>query len=107
MMPRWTTVTMMVLGLAVLAAIPQYAMAANKTHEGKVFSVTAGKDNADGKLVMTDNEGKNEHTHAIASTVKISLNDKAAKLADLKKGDHIKVTSDSNGKVTEVHATRK
>jgi hypothetical protein len=70
------------------------------THEGKVVSV------AEGKLVMTDNDGKNEHSHKITSSTKITLDGKTAKLADLKKDDSIKVTMvESN--VTMVAATRK
>jgi len=74
--------------------------AAEKSHEGKVVSV------AEGKLTMTDNDGKNEHSHMIAATVKITIDGKAGKLADLKKGDAIKVTQDDSGKVTAVAATR-
>ena len=78
---------------------------AEMTHEGKVVSVTAGTAGEDGKLVMTDNAGA-KHTHAISSTVKVTLNAKAAKLTDLKKGDNIRVTTDDAKKVTAVAATR-
>ena len=75
------------------------AFAAEKTHEGSVVSV------AEGKLVMVDKDGKNEHTHVIATTTKVTIDGKVAKLADLKKGDKIKVTADE-GKVTAVACTR-
>jgi hypothetical protein len=104
MFDRFTILTMAVLGVVLMLARP--AMSAEKSHDGKVVSVTEGKDKADGKLVMTDNEGKNEHSHMIASTVKITLNGKAAKLTELKKGDSIKVTQDDAKKVTAVAATR-
>jgi hypothetical protein len=104
MLNRFTILAMAMLGIVLMLSRP--AMSAEKSHEGKVVSVTEGKDKADGKLVMTDNEGKNEHSHAIASTVKITLNGKAAKLADLKKGDSINVTQDDAKKVTAVAATR-
>ena len=97
--------TFMVMAMLGVALILRPTLAAEKSHDGKVVSVTEGKNNADGKLVMSDNDGKNEHTHAIASAVKITLNGKAAKLADLKKGDSIKVTQDGD-KVTAVAATR-
>lgn len=84
----------------VLALVAGFTQAADKTHDGLVVSV------AEGKLVMTDNDGKNEHTHAIGATCKITLNGKEAKLADLKKGDKIKVTAGEDGKVTAVAATR-
>lgn len=71
-----------------------------KTHEGLVVST------ADGKLVMTDNDGKNEHRHTIAATTKVTLDGKTAKLADLKKGDSVKVTTGSDGAVTMVDAKR-
>ena len=86
---------------AALVIATGVAYAADKSHEGKVVSV------AEGKLVMTDSAGKNEHTHAIVATTKITLDGKDAKLADLKAGDHIKVTQDEAGKVTAVAAMRK
>lgn len=79
---------------------------ADKTHEGTVVSVTAGANGADGKLVMTDRDGKQEHSHSIASAVKITLDKKDAVLTDLKKGDRVKVTTEAKGKVTGIEATR-
>ena len=58
-----------------------------KTHEGLV--VKAG----DGKLTMTDKDGKNQHTHDVAADAKISCDGKECKLEDLKKGTKIKVTT--------------
>jgi len=71
-----------------------------KTHDGLVVSVS------EGKLVMTDKDGKNEHTHAITDKTAITLNGKTAKLADLKKGDTIKVTMTGDAMVTMVEAKR-
>jgi len=76
------------------------AQTAAKTHEGKVVSV------AEGKLVMSDKDGKNEHTHKITATAKVMLGGKPVKLTDLKKGDSIKVTTSPEGEVTMVDATR-
>ena len=56
------------------------------THMGVV--VSAGE----GKLTMTDKDGKNEHTHDVAADAKISCNGKDCKLGDLKKGTAVKVT---------------
>ena len=76
------------------------AAAQDKTHEGTVVSV------AENKLVMTDKEGKGEHTHMIDAATKVTLDGKAAKITDLKKGDSIKVTTGDAGKVSAVAATR-
>jgi hypothetical protein len=84
----------------VLGLVAGFAQAADKTHDGLIVSV------AEGKLVMTDAQGKNEHTHAIGPTAKITLNGKEAKLSDLKKGDKVKVTASEDGKVSAVAATR-
>jgi Cu/Ag efflux protein CusF len=56
------------------------------THDGKVVKVEPGK------LTMSDKEGKNQHTHVIPATAKITLDGKEAKLADLKPGNTVKVT---------------
>src|SRR5579872_5292192 len=78
---------------------------ADSTHSGKVVSVTEGKAGSDGKLVMSDKDGKNEHNHAITSSTKIKRNSKTVKLSDLKKGDMIEVTTSDDGKVKEVAAS--
>jgi formylmethanofuran dehydrogenase subunit D len=96
MLPRILTGLVVITALIVL--VP-HCLAEEKTHEGTVVSA------ADGKLVMTDKDGKNEHTHMIAATTSVTLNGKAAKITDLKKGDAVKVTLDA-GKVTAVAATR-
>jgi co-chaperonin GroES (HSP10) len=98
-------VVMMFLAIALAITMP--LLAAEKSHDGKVVSVTEGTEATNGKLVMTDNEGKNEHSHPIPSTAKITLNGKVAKLGELKKGDSIVVTQDDDKKVTAVAATRK
>lgn len=90
---------LLVVACLLVLAQPSWA-ADDKTHDGLVVSV------AEGKLVMTDKDGKNEHSHAIGATSKITLDGKAAKLADLKKGDAVKVTVGQDGKVTAVAATR-
>lgn len=85
---------------ATIALVGEAAVAAEKSHDGLVVSV------AEGKLTMTDSGGKNEHSHVIGATAKITLDGKEAKLADLKKGDKIRVTQEDGGKVTAVAATR-
>ena len=74
--------------------------AAGDTHSGLV--VSAGE----GKLTMTDKDGKNEHTHDVALDAKVSCDGKACKLEDLKKGTAIKVTT-KDKKAIKIEATKK
>lgn len=90
-------------GLLVAAAmvmLAPVARAQDKTHEGKVVSAAADK------LVMTDKEGKNEHTHMLTAATKVTVDGKAATPTDLKKGDAVKVTVDATGKVSAVAVSR-
>ncbi|MBI1902521.1 MAG: hypothetical protein HYS13_15580 [Planctomycetia bacterium] len=84
-MSRWLPVILAAVVLALFVAQPAMAAA---THEGKV--VTA----ANGKLTMTDKEGKNQATHTVSPTARISCDGKACKLEDLKAGFTVKVTVD-------------
>jgi len=71
------------------------------THEGKV--VKAG----DGKLTMTDKDGKKEHTHEVAKDATITCDGKKCKLEDLKAGFTVRVTTDKDGKVaTKIEAKK-
>jgi len=97
MFTRMMTVVVVAGVLAACAA--RVSAIDDKTHEGKVVTV------AEGKLVMADKDGTNEHTHMIPATAKITLDGKAAKLFDLKKNDQVVVTVDGGGKVTTVAAT--
>ena len=63
------------------------------THEGKVVKVDGNK------LTMTDKDGKNQHTHTVPATAKITLNGKEAKLGDLKEGTQLKVTVEKQERV--------
>lgn len=86
-----------------VSAVPQpavRAVQASMSHQGKIVSV------AEGKLVMSDNDGKNEHSHAITPTAKITLGGNSVKLTELKKGDSVTVTVSAEGVVTMVEATR-
>jgi hypothetical protein len=97
------------ISMLVVACVAIFALAIGatiaaepETHTGKV--VSAG----DGKLVMTDADGTNEHTHAITDTCKITLDGQPAKLEDLKEGNAVTVTTEEqDGKdvVTAVAAT--
>ena len=76
------------VALALLATTPVVAQDKATTHEGIV--VKAG----DGKLTMTDKDGKKEHSHEVARDAKIICDGKECKLDDLKKGFTVKVTTD-------------
>ena len=67
----------------------------DKTHSGKVVSVEGNK------LTMTDAGGK-EHSHTVAADAKISCNGKVCKLADLKKGTLIRVTTNDAKQVVAI-----
>ncbi len=72
------------------------------TDDGKI--VKAG----DGKLTMVDKEGKNEHTHAVPVSAKVTCDGKDCKLDDLKKDTKVKVTVEKVGDkntVTKIEAT--
>lgn len=86
--------------LAIVFLVVGPAVADDKVHEGLVISAT------EGKLLMSDKEGKNEHTHMVPAGTKVTLDGKDAKLSDLKKGDAVKVTADPEGKVVAIAASR-
>jgi len=95
MMTRVLPLFVAVLAVALFLVTP--ALAAD-THDGMV--VKAG----DGKLTMTDKDGKNEHTHDIAKEAKITCDGKECKLEDLKKGVTVTVTTEKKG--DKVQATK-
>jgi hypothetical protein len=80
--------------LALLAYVASPALAQDKekatkaknTHRGVVVSVEGNK------LTMVG-RNKKEHTHTVASDAKITCDGKECKLADLKKGVFIEVTT--------------
>lgn len=93
------------LALALVALVlfaGQAALAADKTHEGKV--VQAGN----GKLTMKDKDGNKEHTHTVPATATITCDGKECKLEDLKAGYTIKVTTkdDAQNTVTKIEAKK-
>ena len=87
-------------GLALTVFTVQPVLAADSdVHEGIV--VKAG----DAKLTMTVKD--KEHTHPVAKDAKITLDDKAAKLADLKKGYHVEVTTHGEHGIVKIVAHSK
>jgi len=89
--------TQRVLSLTAVLALAVFAVAAvaadkvdkpaDNTHTGVVVSI------ADGKLTMTDKDGKNEHSHTVAKDARITCDGKECKLDDLKKGAAVTVTT--------------
>lgn len=83
--------------LAMLLFVGQAALAADDdVHEGKV--VMAGN----GKLTMTDKDGKQQHEHKVAADAKITLDGKDCRLEDLKKDMNVKVTTKKGDKTTAI-----
>jgi len=83
------------VGMPLVAADKEGAGKGN-THEGKVVSVTGNK------LVMSDPTGKNEHTHTLAADARVFCDGKACKLADLKPGMQVRVTTKDGDKTTAI-----
>lgn len=79
------------------------AVLAEDVHEGKVVSV------ANGKLTMTDKDGKNEHSHMVPDDATITCDGKTCKLDDLTKDCWVSVTREKRGDamiVTKVTAKK-
>jgi len=100
-------VTRLLVAFVAMAALAVFAGAslakddaAGDTHSGVV--VSAGE----GKLTMSDKDGKNEHTHDVAADAKVSCDGKACKLEDLKKGASVKVTT-KDKKAIKIEASLK
>jgi hypothetical protein len=90
-----------VMAVALILFVGQPAFADDKAHEGKV--VKAG----DGKLTMTLKGDEKQHTHDVAKDAKVMLDDKEAKLEDLKEGFHLKMWMDDKHTVTKIEAHSK
>lgn len=95
----YRSLPLFLVALALFVSRP--ALADDKAHEGKV--VKAG----DGKLTMTFKGDDKKHTHDVAKDAKITLDDKKAKLADLKEGYHVKVTMTDKHVITKIEAHSK
>jgi len=102
-MMLYRTLPRLLAALALFALATAPALAADETHEGLV--VSAGAD----KLVMTDKDGKNEHSHAVSTGARITCDGKECKLEDLRKGFKVKVTvkkSEGKDQVTQIEAKK-
>jgi uncharacterized surface anchored protein len=102
-MIRMSKVGLGFLALVFVLCLTVSAFAADT--KGKLKSVEAAKN----QFVLTDANGK-EWTITLAKDAKIIINDKEAKLADLKNGEEIDVTYEKQGDgfmASAVRATRK
>jgi len=72
-------------------------------HDGKVISITGNK------LVMTDAQGRDNHTHTLMTSVRITCDGKTCKSSDLKAGMKIRVTveNDDPHSATQIEAIDK
>lgn len=99
MIDRLLALSLAVLALTVFTGRCALADDQEATHEGTVVKA------ADGKLTMTIKG--NKHTHEVAKDAKITLDDKPAKLDDLKEGYHITVTTHGKHGVVKITAHSK
>lgn len=79
------------------------AVRAEDVHKGKVVSVS------NGKLTMTDTDGKNEHSHMVPSDATITCDGQTCKLDDLAKDCWVTITREKKGDtmvVTKVEASK-
>ena len=100
MMYRIPFLAVVVVALCALAGLPLLAQD-EKAHEAKV--VKAG----DGKITLTFKGNDKQHTHDVAKDAKITLDDKKAKLEELKEGFTAHVTMDDKSVVTKIDAHSK
>jgi hypothetical protein len=100
MMSRILSLLVVAVALVALVGLPLQA-ADDKVHE--VTVVKAG----DGKITLTLKGDDQKHTHDVAKDAKITLDDKKAKLEELKEGFPAKVTMDDKFVVTKIDAKSK
>ncbi len=93
----------LVVGVVALVALagPPLRAADDKVHEATV--VKAG----DGKITLTFKGDDQKHTHEVAKDAKITLDDKKAKLEDLKEGFPVRVIWDDQFVITKIEAKSK
>jgi hypothetical protein len=97
MMSRISFLATVAASLFALSVLPLLA-AEEKAKEATV--VKAG----DGKITLTFKGDETKHTHDVAKDAEITLDDKKAKLEELKEGFPAHVTIDDKFVVTKIHA---
>jgi hypothetical protein len=83
---RLVAVCLAAVALVLLVGVRALADDKNQM-EGKIVRIEGNK------IVMTDKDGKKEHTHTLAPDAKVMLDGKEAKLTDLKKDQTVRVTT--------------
>ena len=91
---------------AVAVALVALAGLSVRAADDKVHEVTVVKA-GDGKITLTLKGDDQKHTHDVAKDAKITLDDKKAKLDELKEGFPGKVTINDRSVVTEIETTSK
>ena len=100
MLARISFLTLVAVAFVALAGLSLNA-GDNKAKDAMV--VKAG----DGKITLTfEGDGK-KHTHDVAKDAKITLDDKKAKLEDVKEGFHVSVTMNAEFVLTKIEAKSK
>jgi hypothetical protein len=102
-MIRMSKLGMGLLALVIVLSLTLTAYAADA--KGKIKTVEADKN----QFVLTDANGK-DWTLTLAKDAKVIINDKEAKLADIKKGEEADVTYDKKGDdlmASAIRVTRK
>ena len=93
--------SLVIVAVALVALAGGLSMAAgDQVHEAKV--VKAG----DGKITLTFKGDNQKHTHDVAKNAKITLDDKKAKLEDLKEGFAVRATMDAKFVITAIEANK-
>lgn len=88
-----------ILALVCFVAAPALAAEKADSHDGTFVK-------ADEKTLTMKGKNDKEHSHDLAKDVKVTLDGKEAKLADIKAGTKIKVTI-AEKKATKIEATTK
>ena len=100
MMSRILSLSVAAAALVALSGVPLRA-ADEKLHEATV--VKAGE----GKITLTFKGDDKKHTHDVAKDATITLDDKKAKLEELKEGIPVKVAWDDKFVITRIEAKSK
>lgn len=98
MVSRVLSLVLVAVALMLLCGLPVSADDKDlaNTHEGTVVSVTGDK------LIMRMKDQKEEHTHILAPNAKVLCDGRDCKLADLRPGLKIRVTTKPGDKTTAV-----
>ena len=100
MMTRIPFLAAVAVALVALAGLPLMAADEN-VHDATV--VRAGN----GKITLAFKGDDQKHTHDVAKDAKITLDDKKAKLEELKEGFRVKATMDDKFVITKIEAKSK